>query len=165
MNAPTKIAAPLTMVGAHMFRSELLERCAQFEHLLMDVAKKAKVKLSPKAPTNQRIHALLSAIETKQSLDKFDKRVSAILEKADALMALRNELAHGTMRILTIDGEDCILVSNAIRAQELLCLCAIVRRSEFDVALRQFAQLNNQLKQALNPPSPPPPAPDAATGP
>lgn len=153
------------MVGAHMFRSELLERCAQFEHLLMDVAAKAKLKLSPKAPTNQRIHALLSAIEAKQSLDKVDKRISAILEKADALMALRNELAHGTMRVLNIDGEDCLLVSNAARAQELLGLCAIVRRSDFDAALRKFAQLNNELKQALNPPLPPQPKPDAAAGP
>ena len=165
MNAPAKIDIPFTMDEAHMLRSKLIERFAQFETLLFQVIAAAGIPVSVKSPVGQRIDAINSALAAKDKLNKHDKRLSAILDKAGPAMALRNEMVHGTMVLAKIDNLSVLLVKNANSATLLVDSRVVVRQSDFDTTLSQLANLTNQLKQVLNPLSPPQPEPDAAGGP
>ncbi|MEQ1724640.1 MAG: hypothetical protein ABL882_01780 [Sphingopyxis sp.] len=165
MNAPTSIGMSFTMDEAHILRSKLIERFAQFETLLFQVIAAAGIPASVKSPMGQRIDAINSALAAKDKLNKHDKRLSDILDKAGPAMALRNELAHGTMVLAKIDNLSVLLVKNANSATQLVDSRVVVRQSDFDTTLSLLANLTNQLKQVLTPPSPPRPAPGAAAGP
>lgn len=153
------------MDEAHLLRSRLIEKCSAFEAKLHIVAVLAGAAISTKAPLGQKIDALQTALQAKPKFEKYDKRVADILDKATPLMALRNELAHGTMQLAIIDGEAVLLVSNAARAVDPTDLKSLMRKQQLVDATQSFAHLAHRLAQMITPPSPPQPKQAATTGP
>ncbi len=160
MNAPfiPKMAEPLspTDQGVALI-GKLIIACAGFERNLTLLLRLLDRAASPRLLPSQKIKAIRDALAGQGAgglAPRQCRRISIILQEAEALLALRAECAHSTVSVAEIDGERHLVLRNAQQAGDPLDRCVLLTERQIIVAKGRVMQLTHQLGQILHPPLP-----------
>jgi hypothetical protein len=139
--------------SAHVFRSKLIERCAQVERW----AAQTIAHLAPPASTKSRSSLLLLGHRldeirelARKSPERF-KNPERVIEKMDQFQAyseLRSELAHATTEVIVLDdGAIQIQYVNAGLVHPLIDRRVILDEGKAREVANKLANLVNQIRQ------------------
>lgn len=164
----TKLVQETDIASFHEARSRLLDSYVRIEEAIGFLLSKAKVPVNGEF-LGQRIELLKKAKPGPQYSKERRATVLLLIAEFEPFQAIRADVAHGRLQVVTIDNEACACFVNAR-------YCAASTRTGRLISMPQFVKLNTQLKSiadrfaakdgAPNPPSsPPPPSPGAAGAP
>ncbi len=161
----TKPIPDVDIASFHEARSRLLDSYVRIEEAVGFLLFKAKIPINGEF-LGQRIELLKKAKPGPQYSKERRASVLLLIAEFEPFQAIRADVAHGRLQVVTIDNEPCACFINSR-------YCAASTRTGRLISMQQFVKLNTQLKSiadrfavkdvAPNPPSsPPPPLPGAA---
>ncbi len=165
MNALANILVPLTEHDAHAMRSRFLDTFAEVERMVVRMGKMVAKHPSDGASLGQRIeHARQVQPSPQFSKDSLKKACEA-LDAVSALLPLRADIVHSTLRFAIVDAVPTLIFLNS-RVADMLCpTVRMIDATEFKTLIKCVQAISAKLRAALTPPSPPRPKPAAADGP
>lgn len=165
MNALANIVVPLTEHDAHAMRSRFLDAFAEVERMVVRMGKMVAKQPNDGASLGQRIERARQAQAGPQfSKDNLKKAFDA-LDAVCALLPLRADIVHSTLRLAMVDAVATLIFSNSRTADTLCPTVRIIDAAEFKTLTTSVQAISAKLRAALTPPSPPRPTPGAAAGP
>jgi hypothetical protein len=102
----------LTIELAHVWRSRILDKCAEAERYVLQVLIAGGGACSAKAPLSKKMESLARLIADGCLAARADK-IGGLLKKLEPLSDLRSELAHSTLSIADIEGETVAVLRHA----------------------------------------------------
>ena len=165
MNALTTIVAPTTEHDVHQLRSRFLDAFAEVERSVVRMGKMVTKQPNDGASLGQRIEHARQAQPSPQFSKDSQKKAFEALDAASALLPLRADIVHSTLRFALVDAVPTLIFSNS-RVADMLCpTVRMIDETEFKSLIKRVQSTSEKLRTALTPPSPPQPMPAAATGP
>ena len=138
-------AESLSPDGAHIWRSKIIEKCAEAERYVLNLLQ-ARGKTCPaKAPLSQKIEALKKAVN---GGTKTDAKLLTLLEELRPYSDLRSDLVHATVSIAVIEEGQVAVVRSAAELDDGAGERRLMTQACFKAAYEGTSRVVNSLKQA-----------------
>lgn len=100
-----KIVAALSLEETHIWRSKLVDKCAEAERHILKLLESAGANCQPKAPLSQKIETLKTALSDRARLPNPPVTLLKLLEELRRFSDLRSVLVHSTVSMATVEDE------------------------------------------------------------
>jgi hypothetical protein len=135
----------LTIELAHIWRSRIVDKCAEAERYVLHLLRAGGGDCSPKAPLSQKMESLAKLMAEPGSTVRA-RKIGPLLERLTPLSELRSELAHSTMSVAEIDDEMVAVLHNAAAADTAR---TILSGARLRACHRELSQIVNSLRQEV----------------
>lgn len=136
----------LDVDAAHVWRSRIVEKCAEAERHILRLLHAAGATCTAKAPLSQKIEALKQALDDPPPSMR-SNRLLPLLEKLRPLSDLRSELVHSTVSIADMEGETVAVFRSAAEPQEGVGERLIMTTARLKGLREDLSRVANGLKQ------------------
>lgn len=165
MNAHVSLSCPMTIEEAHTLRSRLLDAFADAEAIVAEIARRAPKPVSEAASLSQRIQCARTVAPNPQLSKAGHKALAEQLDQLSNLLAVRADIVHARLQFGQIREVPAIIFRNARNLSQDHAPVRMFRPDELKQLTQDVARVARSLRAAISPPSPRPPAPDAAGDP
>jgi len=135
----------LTIELGHVWRSKIVDKCAEAERYLIRLLRAGGGASLPKAPLSQKMGNLGRLIGEGECALR-DKKIRPLLERLEPLSKLRSELVHSTMSVAEIEGEKVAVLRNAAADDSRM----ILSLADFKARHAELSRIVNSLQQETN---------------
>ena len=136
----------LTIELAHLWRSKIVDKCADAERQVLRLVKLAGGDLSSKALLSQKIDRLTKLMEANCGPVRATK-VRPLLDRFQPIALLRSELVHSTLSMAQVEGERAAILRNSAMEQPADGSREILTLARLRETHRELSQIVNGLRQ------------------
>jgi hypothetical protein len=150
----------------HIARSRFVDFHAALERVIV-----AKLKALGGKPSEHLLGQNIAALRKIKASPSFSKSsrlvLHAALDEVESLQSIRNDVVHGRLSAVMIDGQCKACFVNAREADQVTEPARLISLEQFSGLEKMLAALTERIRgPILNPPSSPPrPSPGAEGGP
>jgi hypothetical protein len=165
MNAYASLSRLMTSEDAHVLRSRLLDAFADAEAVVAEFARTAAKPVSEAASLGQRIQCARTVKPGPALSKERHARIANELDRLSGLLAIRADIVHARLQFGLVDNVPVMIFRNAGSTAADHPQVRMFRAEEFERLLVSVQAVARSLNQAVTPPLPPRPVPDAAGDP
>ena len=137
----------LCLDDAHLWRSKLVEKCAEAERCVIALLQAAGKTSQAKAPLSQKIETLKKTLDDSA---KADAKLLALLEQLRPCSDLRSDLVHSTISIAVIEDENVAVVRSASEQHEGAGTRLLMKLACLKARYDETSGIVNRLRQAAD---------------
>ncbi|HYI63366.1 MAG TPA: hypothetical protein VEW71_00620 [Allosphingosinicella sp.] len=132
--------------AAHIWRSKLVEKCAEAERHVLRLLQRAGATCQAKAPLSQKIEALKKALAVNLS-NLRSAPILALLDDLRPLSDLRSDLVHSTVSVATVEGSPVAVFRKTSEQEAGVGDRRIITAAGFKDLHEALSGVANRLKQ------------------